>query len=230
MSNLPFNNEELSGSIAGVLMQMGHALEVGILATATSSLDESSYDNWNGGTTGYTLTLSVPQNLYGTIGERCAALEEAIKIIGQNFFKGTPNQFLNEVKIVPVINVATEWRSEALAWATGRGITNQGRVRSDNVAARSYDGLLFRSNAEINLYRELKSLGVTFAPLPVFLRGGEEYRRIEPDFIIVKEGVMLHVEVDGDTVHQESPVEAHVRTTLLLYEGVRLERVSASAQ
>ena len=54
------------------------------------------------------------------------------------------------------------------------------------------------------------------------------YKRIEPDFVIVKDGIMMVVEVDGDTVHEETPAEAHDRTTMLLYEGVFFERVKAS--
>jgi hypothetical protein len=99
-------------------------------------------------------------------------------------------------------------------------------VRSDNIAARQYDGLLFRSDEEINLYRALKSAGVSFAPLPVFVRGGNSYKRIEPDFIVVKGGMIAVIEVDGN--HQESPVEAHDRTTMLVHEGAHVERVRAS--
>ena len=107
-------------------------------------------------------------------------------------------------------------------------MSNQGRVRSDNVAPLSVDGLIFRSQPEIHLYRALKSMGISFAPLPVFIRGGTEYRRIEPDFVIVQAGLVMVVEVDGDTVHQETPAEAHARTTMLLHEGVHFERVKAS--
>src|SRR5579863_1875377 len=137
-------------------------------------------------------------------------------------------RFLEAIKIVPAVAASEDWREKAKAWAAGQVLTNQGRVRSGNVAAHVCDGLLFRSEAEIHLYRALKASGVTFAPLPVFVRGGAEYRRIEPDFIIVKDGMVLHVEVDGDTVHQETPVEAHARTTMLLHEGVPIERVKAS--
>jgi hypothetical protein len=94
----------------------------------------------------------------------------------------------SDVFIVPADEAPSDWRKQTLAWLRGEGVTNQGRVRSDNIAARQYDGLLFRSDQEINLYRAFKALGVTFAPLPVFVRGGNEYRRIEPDFIVVKGG------------------------------------------
>jgi hypothetical protein len=62
----------------------------------------------------------------------------------------------------------------------------------------------------------------------VFVRGGKDYRRIEPAFIVVKDGMVAVIEVDGDTVHQESPVEAHDRTTMLVHEGAHVERVRAS--
>jgi hypothetical protein len=101
-------------------------------------------------------------------------------------------------------------------------------VRSENIATREYDGLLFRSNHELNLYCAFKVLGVTFAPLPVFVRGGNSYRRIEPDFIIVKGGMVAVIEVDSDITHQESPVEAHDRTTMLVHEGAHVERVRTS--
>ena len=39
---------------------------------------------------------------------------------------------------------------------------------------------------------------------------------------------MMAVEVDGDTVHQETPTEAHNRLTMLAHEGVHVERVNAS--
>jgi very-short-patch-repair endonuclease len=74
----------------------------------------------------------------------------------------------------------------------------------------------------------LKTLGVTFAPLPVFIQGGETYRRIEPDFVVYKGRQVMVVEVDGDTVHHETPVEAHNRTTMLVHEGAHVERVSAT--
>jgi hypothetical protein len=132
----------------------------------------------------------------------------------------------SDVFIVPADEAPSDWRKQMLAWLRGEGVTNQGRVRSDNIAARQYDGLLFRSDQEINLYRAFKALGVTFAPLPVFVRGGNEYRRIEPDFIVVKGGMIAVIEVDGN--HQESPVEAHDRTTMLVHEGAHVERVKAA--
>jgi hypothetical protein len=90
------------------------------------------------------------------------------------------------------------------------------------------DGLLFRSHAEVTLYRALKDTGVPFAPLAVFLQGGSTYQRIEPDFVLIRDRVVLVVEVDGDTVHRERPAEADRRLRMLKHEGVVIERVLAS--
>lgn len=216
-------------SIARLAAAQASPKEVALLAMADGEIEPTSFDNWNGGTTGYTLTLSVPVHLYAQIQEACEALEEAIKSRAKEFFKKDPGEYLEAVRIVPAVDPLAEgWREKATAWATGKDLTNQGRVRSDNIASRACDGLLFRSAAEINLYKALKATGVTFAPLPVFLRGGANYQRLEPDFILIKDGMVLHVEVDGDTVHQETPAEAHARTTILLHEGVPIERVKAS--
>ena len=229
MENSSGNADTLVASIARLAAAQASPKEVALLATAHGEIEATSFDNWNGGTTGYTLTLSVPVQLYAQIQDACEALEEAIKARARDFFKKDPSEYLEAVKIVPAVEEPTEgWRDKAKAWSAGKGLTNQGRVRSDNVASRSCDGLLFRSEAEINLYKALKTTGVTFAPLPVFIRGGSTYQRLEPDFILIKDGIMLHVEVDGDTVHQETPAEAHARTVMLLHEGVPTERVRAS--
>jgi hypothetical protein len=134
----------------------------------------------------------------------------------------------HKVRVGPAVVDDPEWRERAVAWLSGQGVSNQGRVRSSNVAPLSTDGLLFRSQPEINLYRALKSMAVSFAPLAVFVRGGETYQRLEPDFFVVRNGIAVVIEVDGDTVHTETPAEAHARTTMLVHEGVHIERVSAS--
>ena len=36
------------------------------------------------------------------------------------------------------------------------------------------------------------------------------------------------VEIDGDTVHTETPAEAQARTRTLQHEGVHVERIAAS--
>lgn len=220
--------EPTLGTLARLFASEGAAQEVAVLTYSTPEIVESHYDSWNGGTTYYNLILHAPLNLYPQIEAHKEKLEAALLKKFEVIATKTPNDLLGGVIISPAIVEEPQWREKAVAWLSGSKISNQGRVRSDNVAPLSVDGLIFRSQPEIHLYRAFKSIGVSFAPLPVFIRGGTDYKRIEPDFVVIHGGLVMVVEVDGDTVHQETPAEAHARTTMLLHEGVHFERIKAS--
>jgi hypothetical protein len=222
------NLEPLLATAARLLAANGAAREVAILANGSARLEEVGYDNWDGGIYEYQLCIDVPTHLFAQFAEQVEVAETNIGEVVRVALRSYPDRQLRGVVIAPALTSSGDWRERARSWLAGEGVTNQGRVRSNNVAPKSCDGLLFRSEPEIHLYKALKSLGISFAPLPVFVRGGAQYRRIEPDFVIVHNGVIMVVEVDGDTVHQESPAEAHARTTMLAYEGVHIERVNAS--
>lgn len=220
--------EPLLATLARIFANEGSAKEVAILANSTATIRQTHYDNWKGGTYGYSLFLENPQRLYSQISDEIDVIETNLTDMANNLTRGYENEYIEKFFITPLINRDIEWRNKAKAWLAGDGISNQGRVRSDNIPSRTEDGLLFRSEPEIFLYKALKSLGVSFAPLPVFIRGGESYKRIELDFLILQDGIVLIVEVDGDTVHQETPAKAHARTTMLAHEGAIIERVKAS--
>lgn len=229
MSNRFFANPD---SVIGTLVRLfaadGASREVAVLTYSNPDLQETHYDNWNGGTSYYTLFLQVPITLYPQIEGAKSETEEAIFEKLKLFVEGYDNDILSNVQVIPAVVDDPQWREKAAAWLAGSKITNQGRVRSDNVAPMTQDGLLFRSRPEIYLYKALKSIGLSFAPLPVFIRGGESYSRIEPDFVLVHKGITMVVEVDGDTVHTETPSEAQARTRTLQHEGVAIERISAN--
>lgn len=220
--------EAILGSLARLFAAEGKAREVAVLTYSQPEVIETGYDNWNGGIDLYSLFLHVPLNLYPQLEAEREAVQDSILQKAQVFLEKFPGDRLTQVKIVPAVVEDPQWREKAAAWLTGEKVSNQGRVRSDNVAPLSADGLLFRSQPEVQLYRATKAAGVSFAPLPVFVRGGDRYSRLEPDFVIVKSGIVMVVEVDGDTVHQETPVEAHARTMMLQHEGVHVERVRAT--
>ena len=220
--------ESILGTLARLFAAKGAAREVALLTYSSPEIKESYYDNWNGGTTHYTLYLHVPINLYPQLESDLVEIENAILENAGVFLSNFENDILSTVKIIPAVLEDPQWRDKASAWLSGSKITNQGRVRSDNVAPLTTDGLLFRSQPEIHFYRALKSEGVSFSPLPVFIRGGQTYSRIEPDFVIVHNGITMVVEIDGDTVHQETPAEAQARIRTLQHEGVHVERILAS--
>ena len=64
--------------------------------------------------------------------------------------------------------------------------------------------------------------------MPVFVRVGKAYNRLEPDFVVVYKGLTFVVEVDGDTFHKELTAEADKRLIPLTYEGVEVRRIQAA--
>lgn len=221
--------DPLVAAVARHYMILGDAYHVNILAVADSKLEQTGYDNWNGGTYLYTLYLSLPPRIFSEQSENIPALKKDLLVPAELMWVavGGDNHILQSIEILPILKTLPEWQQKALDWVNGSGVTNQGRVRSNNIASRECDGLLFRSQPEIHLYKALKRLGVSFAPLPVVLRGGKEYKRIEPDFVIFRSGMFTIVEVDGDTVHTESAAEAQARTTLLEDEGAYIIHISS---
>lgn len=222
----PLPLETLLASTVALLKEHGAAREIAVLLEARPEIELDDYDNWNGGTYDWLVELHVHHRLFGGFkDDERQDIAKTIAIAANPFM---PDQHAVGFRMYPDTVTGDGWREDAKAWLAGGGITNQGRVRSDNVASRQEDGLLFRSASEIRLYRALKSLGVTFAPLPVFLRGGANYARLEPDFVLLKDGRVMVVEVDGDTYHRETPVEAHRRLQPMDQEGAKIERVAAS--
>lgn len=227
--NIPSALEEILATAARLFANQGKTLEVELLAGSTHSIEDTAYDNWDGGQYTYLISLHIPISLYLQIATEKDKLEKTILDTFCMLSKQFASEYIGSVVITPTLEAGEGWRERALAWVKGEGVTNQGRVRSDNIASRECDGLLFRSQPEIFFYKALKKTGISFSPLPVFIHGGAGYSRIEPDFVLVKEGITMVVEIDGDTVHRESPAEAHARTKILQDEGVHIERIKASA-
>jgi len=234
--DLPFDSESIAAALAHAAMAEGDATTVTALAVSTPRFKVTGFldcysNEWLRYEDGYTiliiLYLEVPAASFGQVYPLREEVQQRIFDMLRPIIASYPYYKVSDVCIVPASTAPANWHEQALAWLRGEGVNNQGRVRSDNIAARQYDGLLFRRDEEINLYRAFKALGVTFAPLPVFVRGGASYRRIEPDFILVKGGMVALIEVDGP-IHQESPVEAQDRITMLVHEGAHPVRVRSS--
>jgi hypothetical protein len=228
-NDFPIDPQQLGGTLSELLMTRGAAREVALLAQAdVISTEEAGYDNWDGGIIVWRIAIQIPTRIYAAISQ--AERDESCKIILETTqaVSVADGHSIRWVNITASLTHNDHWRDTALTWLIGEGVNNQGRVRTDNIAAREVDGLLFRSQAEICLYRALKRAGVPFAPLPVFVRGGKTYQRIEPDFLIFTDRLLVVVEVDGDTVHRETPAEADQRSAIFRHEGAFIERVKAS--
>jgi hypothetical protein len=225
----PFDLEQFAATLARVYAQRGRSIEVALLAFGNFEADYTAQEDFGRQFLAWTLTLRVDAQVFGRLApEDIEPLERSLEETARELLKGKLDHRLATLNISPRVETAPGWRDEAVKWLRLEGVTNQGRVRSTNIAPYSEDGLLFRSQPEMHLYRALKASGLTFAPLPVFLRGGQSYSRIEPDFVVVADGRTLVVEVDGDQVHIESPADAEKRLRILTDHGPTTLRVKAS--
>jgi hypothetical protein len=217
--------DDFIAALARVFVHRGDAAAVAVLSEGNAS---PQYTGEDFGRAIYEARLDVPQGVFNSIIDRIHDLEKKLCKEAAVLMRRYPYVVLANIVICPQYVENPEWRLGAKAWLKGEGVNNQGRVRSDNLAPYEKDGLLFRSKSEINLYRALKTRGITFAPLPVFLRGGDNCRRIEPDFVIFQSGKVIVIEIDGPPFHPESPAEAHERTTMFHWEGAHIERIDSS--
>lgn len=172
----------------------------------------------------YWLSFKVVYPEYKRLKKHMKQLEWKLKDV-VSIIANDKEHKLGLVKFIPTIaNVDAKESKGAITLP----INNQGRVRSDNPAIIQMDGLYFRSQPEIHLYRALKTLGFVFAPLPVFLKGGKTYERYEPDFFIIKNGQMMIVEIDGQVIHSQRALYDRKRSMTFEREGVIVIRLKAN--
>lgn len=222
----PFEDlDEVLSSIAHALVVKGRLEDSQIFAKSEISFESTDWDNWNGGTDIWTLDIKVPYPTYMSYSDdEKRDLSEFIDRILHPFIPDCG--YWVKVKLSPKPFKDPDWRRNVLGAVTGE-VTNQGRAHSANIAPIEFEGLRFRSQPEVYLHKALKATGIPFAPLPVFIRGGERFSRVEPDFVLIQDGVVMFVEIDGASYHKESPADAHYRLKPFQDEGVIVERVKA---
>lgn len=212
---VPVSPEILANTLAELADARGLDVVSQALRTRGVSISLEEYDNWDGGIWTWLITVSLfPRDwaAFDSKEERTAVEKD-----------------LAELANAIVVSDAHGFtvRLAAIAASSSKGVTNQGRAHSANPAAIEYEGLLFRSQPEVLLFVALRDTGLPVMPLPVVTSKGPRFRRIEPDFVVIRRGVTFVVEVDGDRWHQESPAAAQERLRHLEDEGVRIIRVFA---
>jgi hypothetical protein len=199
----------------------GLALVSQALRTCGVHIELDRYSEWDGGTSEWLITVLISPQAWASFKDKeeravvekeLAELADSIKISDFNG-KGIFHLFEVKFSVIPTSDL--------------NGLTNQGRAHSANLAPIEYEGLLFRSHAEIWLFIALRDTGLPLMPLPVVIFNQPRFKRIEPDFVVICQGMMFVVEVDGKRWHKETPSEAQERLRHLEDEGVRIIRVSA---
>lgn len=101
MNNLPENIAAIVRTLVQILRDRGENLPVKILSNANLDIRETNYDNWNGGTYGYTLDLQVPIDLYARIQDNLETIETDLLKKLKPLIRSYENEYLEKVIIAP---------------------------------------------------------------------------------------------------------------------------------
>lgn len=109
MSYIIENFETYLATTAELLLAEGMKDAASVLRGSAPKVEETGYDNWNGGTTVWTIYLRMEPSRFAQLGASREALEEQIS----NRLKLVLEQFTEDwfsVKIVPEVTPKPEWR------------------------------------------------------------------------------------------------------------------------
>ncbi|ARM88445.1 abortive phage infection domain-containing protein [Rhizobium sp. CIAT894] len=108
MSYIAEGYEEYLSTVAELLIAEGMTEAASVLRLSTPKVEETGYDNWNGGTSIWTIYLRVEPVSYAQLGASREALEEQIN----NRLKSVLEQFSDgwvSIKIVPLVKPRADW-------------------------------------------------------------------------------------------------------------------------
>lgn len=100
--------ETLIESLIQVFKHQNKLETVNLLENTEASIEETEYDNWDGGTYYFRLSLRIPLKLFANLESRIDQFEQAITKKLASVLRDTGNQHLNSVVITPILaNPAT---------------------------------------------------------------------------------------------------------------------------
>jgi hypothetical protein len=98
---------QMLAAIGIVFAEQGQNDLAQLIANATISVEQTSSDNWNGGTYGYTVQLRTSPRRFAELGDSVGSLEEDLKKRLGQFARAYPNEFIEAVIVTPHISAST---------------------------------------------------------------------------------------------------------------------------
>jgi hypothetical protein len=110
-------------AIAVVFAEQGDEEGRRLLTDAQVSVEQSSFDNWNGGTYGYTVHIRTPARRFAALEKRVPLLEKDLASRIAHFARAYPNEHVEAVIITPSLDTPTAGMTAAPSfWSTGDGM------------------------------------------------------------------------------------------------------------
>lgn len=116
MRTIPDDIEGILRTVAQIYAMQGSRREVAILAKSKVEVEQTDYDNWNGGTYGYRLILRIPAAHYAQIESERGKIEKDICERMEPLLQGFSNASINSVLITLEIENDANWRKNAGRW------------------------------------------------------------------------------------------------------------------
>lgn len=113
---IPDDIEGILRTVAQVYAMQGNRREVAILAKSKAEVEQTDYDNWNGGIYGYRLILRIPAAHYAQIEAEREKIEKDILERMDPLLQGFSNASINSVLITLEIENDANWRKNAARW------------------------------------------------------------------------------------------------------------------
>jgi len=122
MPSIPNDIDGILRTLAQIYAMQGQRREVAVLARARAQVDQTNYDNWNGGISWYSLALRIPISLYAQIEEDREKLEKDICARIQPLIRSYRDENLDSVIIALEIENDQNWRKNAMRWLDSSGV------------------------------------------------------------------------------------------------------------
>lgn len=115
-----------------------------VLAEGTPEITENNYDNWNGGTTCFTLSISVPPHVFVQVEDRLDDVEKKILERVKSLTRAETHDFIDTVVVQPGMAAAQRVvpASETPFWLPGHFKLFMSHLSIDKLRATNLRGVL----------------------------------------------------------------------------------------
>src|SRR5690349_5856173 len=109
MPESPFSKptEEVVATLTDIYRHQGQTDIVELLESSSARIEQTEYDNWNGGTYTYELRLDVPVPVFASAEPRLADIEKDIAGKLGIICRNLTNEHLSSVTITPLTSKST---------------------------------------------------------------------------------------------------------------------------
>jgi hypothetical protein len=100
-SKLDKDIPKIIATLADLLYMQGDKNNSQLLCNSQFEINQTDYDNWNGGTYTYSLHLRIPPQLYAEIGDSLPDVEKHLVERMQLMTRAYPDEYIGSVIITP---------------------------------------------------------------------------------------------------------------------------------